>query len=491
MANPLLEKAIGLSEALGPRTRMALLCVAATATSSALSVLVFLGIRVFAPSSADGGALWVIALVGLITSFCAAAPMIAFVVTIVTRLRRTRSELHVALAAAQSASTSKSAFLANMSHEIRTPLNGVMGMTQVLGSTDLSSTQRDYVRAIQESGGTLMALLNDILDLSKIEAGRFEVVHADASLWTVMRRQHQLWLARAAEKRLDLVLTIPEDVPDWLSFDQIRIQQCVSNLLSNAIKFTESGGVEIAVSARPGEGGTCLVEIRVSDTGAGMDAETLGRLFQPFAQADATTQRRHGGTGLGLSITRRLAELMGGTAGATSVAGEGSVFFVTFLARSAGPRPVSAPAEGPEDRNQIRETVATMGLRILLVDDQPINRRIASLFLTPLNLRIVEAENGVAALSALEREAFDVVLLDMHMPVMDGPTTIRNIRSASHDWRSIPVIALTADAMSGDRERYLAMGMDSYVPKPLDERTLLVEIARVAGSRFARADGAR
>jgi signal transduction histidine kinase/CheY-like chemotaxis protein len=396
----------------------------------------------------------------------------------VTDLRRRERELEKAKKAAEAASHSKSSFLANMSHEIRTPLNGIMGMAQVLEGTDLDKQQREFVTTILESGKTLMALLNDVLDLSKIEAGKFDIVPSDASIHHMLRRQLRLWKPRAAEKGLELSLAFDADLPAYLSFDTIRVQQCVSNLVSNAIKFTQKGRVEIFASAKGLADGAFLVDVRVTDTGPGMDADTLGRLFKPFAQADETIQRAHGGTGLGLSITRRLAELMGGAATATSEPGRGSTFCVSFRGAAAKSQPEAGVHARPE-QGDVRESLKQSNLRVLLVDDQPINRQVAALFLRPFNMRIVEAVNGADAIDALKREAFDLVLLDMHMPVMDGPTCIASIRASAEAWKDIPVIALTADAMSGDRERYLGMGMNGYLSKPLAERDLLAEIARV------------
>ncbi len=397
----------------------------------------------------------------------------------VTDLRKREKELEKARQAAEAASQSKSSFLANMSHEIRTPLNGIMGMAQVLENTELDQQQREFITTIIESGKTLMSLLNDVLDLSKIEAGKFDITPTDASIHHMMRRQLKLWKPRAEEKGLDLSLAFDAELPAYIAFDTVRVQQCVSNLVSNAIKFTADGGVEIFVTSRPTDDGAHLIEIRVRDTGAGMDAETLGRLFQPFAQADETISRSHGGTGLGLSITRRLAELMGGTASATSQPGRGSTFCFSFRGEAATSQPEAGVNARPSRNGDIREMLKASNLRVLLVDDHPINRQVASLFLRPFNMRIVEAVNGVEALAALERETFDIVLLDMHMPVMDGPTTIAKIRACNQTWANVAVIALTADAMSGDRERYLAMGTNGYLSKPLAERDLLSEIARV------------
>jgi signal transduction histidine kinase/ActR/RegA family two-component response regulator len=401
----------------------------------------------------------------------------------ITDLRRREKELEKARKAAEAASTSKSAFLANMSHEIRTPLNGIMGMAQVLEGTHLDPQQREFLSTILDSGRTLMALLNDVLDLSKIEAGKFDVSPTDASIHHMLRRQLKLWKPRAEEKGLELSLAFDADLPAYLSFDTVRVQQCIANLVSNAIKFTSEGRVEIFASAKALEDGAHLVTIRVKDTGPGMDAETLSRLFQPFAQADETISRVHGGTGLGLSITRRLAELMGGAASATSEPGRGSVFSISFRGSPARSQPEAGVGARPARGGDVREQLKQSHLRILLVDDHPINRQVASLFLRPYNMRIVEAVNGQEALNALASEPFDLVLLDMHMPVMDGPTAIARIRASAEPWASIPVIALTADAMSGDRERYLAMGMTGYLSKPLAERDLLTEIARVKGQR--------
>jgi CheY-like chemotaxis protein len=221
------------------------------------------------------------------------------------------------------------------------------------------------------------------------------------------------------------------------------------------------------------------VKVRVSDTGVGMDAETQARLFSAFVQADESTQRKYGGTGLGLSITRSLAELMGGEASVRSEVGRGSEFTLTFLAAEAAPQH-RVVNEGPTlADDQARGLLRNENIRLLLVDDHPINRQVASLFLRPFNMRVVEATNGREALAALEAETFDLVLLDIHMPVMDGAAAIREIRASPHAWKDIPVIALTADAMSGDKERYLGMGLNGYLSKPLAERDLVSEITRI------------
>jgi signal transduction histidine kinase/CheY-like chemotaxis protein len=398
----------------------------------------------------------------------------------VTELRQREKELKKAQAAAVQASNAKSAFLANMSHEIRTPLNGILGMAQVLEMANLTPEQKDQVTTILDSGRNLMALLNDVLDLSKIEAGKIAIVKTDTDIAHTLRRLYRLWKPKAEEQGLEFSLSLDSELPQVLNFDSVRVRQCVSNLISNAIKFTREGRVEVVVTSKALPDGEHLVKVRVRDTGVGMDEETASRLFKPFVQADDSTQRKFGGTGLGLSITRSLAELMGGEATVKSEVDRGSEFTFTFKAGEAQVQHrVVASGNNHVDDGQARSSLKNQNLRLLLVDDHPINRQVASLFLKPFNMRIVEATNGKEALAALASEPFDMVLLDIHMPVMDGPTTIRTIRESSEAWKDIPVIALTADAMSGDKERYLRLGMNGYLSKPLAERDLIAEITRV------------
>ncbi len=393
----------------------------------------------------------------------------------IQRQKQQELALMEAKSQAEAATVAKSNFLASMSHEIRTPLNGILGMAQVLQQDELTEVQKERVSIISESGETLTALLNDVLDISKIEAGKLEIAPIDGELTRTVGRVRQLFQSRAAERGIDVVLKSSPDLPRRLRYDPVRVRQCVGNLLSNAIKFTERGRVEVKLEAEPVLDGRWRVTISVADTGIGMDRSTMDRLFGAFTQADATITRRFGGTGLGLAITRQLARLMGGDVAATSQLGKGSTFALSFLAEPGGAMTLTDEIEEATEEAAAQEPPPlrrVMGARVLLVDDNPVNRQVVKLFLAQLGPTIVEAVNGREALDLLAAQEFDIVLLDVHMPVMDGKETIRNIRASDKPWRNIPVIALTADAMSGDRERYLGMGMSDYLSKPVDAREL-------------------
>jgi signal transduction histidine kinase/ActR/RegA family two-component response regulator len=387
------------------------------------------------------------------------------------------ADVEAARDAAEAATRTKSEFLANMSHEIRTPLNGVLGMTQALASRDLDPEAREMVSTIRESGATLMAILNDVLDLSKIEAGRLDIAPGDASLIHTLRQVMRLFEPVAGEKGVTLALVSEVSSSHQLKFDALRVRQCLSNLVSNAVKFTPQGHISIEASLTP-EGHGHRVHVSVTDSGIGMDEATLGRLFEAFTQADGSTTRRFGGTGLGLTISRQLARLMGGDITVASEPGRGSTFTLSFLADAADAENASTPAADTPRRSEVR----LRGARVLLTDDNAVNRQVVRLFLQPQGAVIVEAANGAEALRALETQPFDLVLLDVHMPVMDGVETIKRIRASNESWRSLPVIALTADAMSGDRERLIALGMSAYVAKPIEQAELLSTIGLALGS---------
>jgi signal transduction histidine kinase/ActR/RegA family two-component response regulator len=384
---------------------------------------------------------------------------------------------------AEAATVAKSNFLASMSHEIRTPLNGVLGMAQSLVNDGLLGDQREKVDVILESGKTLTALLNDVLDLSKIEAGKMEISSADGDLGVTFDRLRQLFLSKAVERGLKIDLDIAPGLPKLLNYDPVRVRQCVGNLLSNAIKFTERGQVTMRVAATPDQDANWRIDVAVSDTGIGMTEAVRSKLFSTFTQADATITRRFGGTGLGLAITRQLARLMGGDVTVQSEPGLGSTFTLTFVARAVDELAPAASTEPAIPAVSDAAMKRLRGIKILLVDDNAVNRQVVKLFTAQLSPRFVEAVNGQEALDRLHDEKFDLVLLDVHMPVMDGKEAIRRIRASAESWRELPVVALTADAMSGDREKYLALGMSDYVSKPLDQRELTAKIAGVMGER--------
>lgn len=402
----------------------------------------------------------------------------------VTENLKIERQLRHARRDALAASQAKSGFLASMSHEIRTPLNGVIGMAQALSHRDLPPVEREMVDTILESSRSLMTLLNDILDISKIEAGKLEISPIADDLRHKMARLERFYRPVAEEKGLVLKVVVDPSLPNVLEFDPVRVRQCVENIVSNALKFTSKGGVMVAVTRVGDTSKGIRLKVHVKDTGIGMTPEQQSKLFQNFSQADSSTTRQFGGSGLGLSIARKLARMMGGDVTCVSKYGEGSIFSFSFEAGI----PESARQTGPQDQETGNsETSRAVGslkqVRALVVDDNGINRRVARVFLEPLGMVVTEASDGMEALEFLEREQFDIVLLDVHMPIMDGPETFKRIRASGKDWSNIPVIALTADAMSGDREKYLAMGMDEYVSKPIEERNLITALSRLLGGK--------
>jgi signal transduction histidine kinase/CheY-like chemotaxis protein len=464
-----------------PAVATAILVVLATIIAIAIAVTTHLSIPFisfyFLGINSSLYPMSVIVVDAAVAAIITSLPIVAYCMGLVRRLRETKYDLKRAVAAAEAANTAKSAFLANMSHEIRTPLNGMLGMADVLWQEDLRPVQADCVNTIRESGKTLMAIVNDVLDLSKIEAGKLEISAADSNIHAVFLSIYKLFLPRAEEKNIAFTLRLGESVPQRLRFDTVRVRQCLSNLVSNAVKFTETGSVTISVSSVMTISGQRLVTVDVGDTGIGMSEEVMGRLFSDYAQADTSISRKFGGTGLGLAISRKLAQLMDGDVTVKSTVGEGTVFSFSFRAAPAQsqalPQDASLSPARPDGDTSLE------GLHVLLVDDNEVNRKVARMLLKATRMQIVDAEHGKQALELLARQPFDLVLLDMHMPVMDGATTIKHIRASPESWNAVPVIALTADAMSGDRERLLALGMTGYATKPVDQRALIAEIVRV------------
>lgn len=400
----------------------------------------------------------------------------------VSDLREHERKLRHAKREAQAASEAKSEFLASMSHEIRTPLNGILGMAQALAGREIGVDEREMVDAILDCSKSLMTLLNDILDLSKIEAGKLEITPIKDDFRHKLKRTERFYRPKADDKGLFLRVIMDKSIPSILEFDPVRLRQCIDNLVSNALKFTEDGGVVVAATCEPaGTPNRLRLKVHVSDTGIGMDESQLESLFQNFQQADRSTTRLYGGTGLGLAITRKLARMMGGDISVVSKPGKGSIFTLTFEAGLAEQPAEKRPASfDPSSFAVVRnEAIADPDGKIaLVVDDNRINRRVARLFVEPVGLKVIEASGGQDALEALRRQAVDLVLLDIHMPEMDGLETLKHIRAMGGRFETLPVIALTADAMVGDRERYMAAGMSDYVSKPIDERQLITVVTR-------------
>jgi len=386
-------------------------------------------------------------------------------------VKRMEQELKLAKDRAEEMSQAKGEFLANMSHEIRTPMNGVIGTLQLLSDTKLGAAQQEYIDTAHKSAHSLLTILNDILDLSKIEAGKLNIELIPLDIREIVSELITLHSMTAEEKVIQLYADIDEQLPQVLIGDPTRIRQILANLISNALKFTEKGHVLVKISVVSSDDKYADIRMEVEDTGVGIREEIKDKLFNEFTQADGSTTRKYGGTGLGLAIVKQLVEMMQGHFGVESIPGEGSTFWFEVNLGISAEQTIRQPLD------QEMEFKGKLSGRVLLVEDNPINQMVAQKMLEKIGIQATLAADGQEALNMLDQDEFDAVLMDCQMPVMDGYEATRRIREQGALLK-LPVIAMTANVMEGDREKCIEVGMNDYIGKPFVEADLKKTLAR-------------
>ena len=406
------------------------------------------------------------------------------IAAVVGRQRELIADLEQARDQAQAANQAKSSFLGIISHELRTPMNGVLGAAQLLEARPIGEVERSYVSMIRTSGEGLLALLNDILDVTKMEAGRLDLRVQSAATTEVWEQAVRICRAQAQARDLALDVDVRGDIPHSVITDPLRVGQILTNLLGNAVKFTDVGAVRLTITGERLADEEVRLSFAVTDTGPGISEADQARLFQPFTQVDTSSTRQASGTGLGLTISRRLAHMLAGEITVTSRPGEGATF--TFVA----PFPVEAWTGSTPPEMAAARSEGTAALRVLVVEDHPVNRLILDTWLTGQGHRVFTAENGEIALEMAAKQAFDMIVMDVNMPVMDGLTATRRIRGKAGANRDTPVVILSASARPEDLEHGWAAGADSYVVKPVDFARLSAVLSQAVDGRDALRRGA-